>query len=58
VEVSAAQMKALIALLPYVHKKQGEGGKKEQRQSDAKKVAGRFAAAAPPRLAAVGGKKV
>ena len=57
-EVSQAQMKALLALLPYVHAKVGEGGKKEQRQDQAKKVAGRFSAAAPPKLAAVGGRKV
>jgi phage terminase small subunit len=57
-EVSVSQQKALTALLPYVHTKKGEGGKKERRQEDAKKVAGRFSAAAPPKLAAVGGKKV
>jgi phage terminase small subunit len=57
-EVSQAQMKALIALLPYVHSKKGEGGKKEQRQEAATKVASRFSPAAPPKLAAVGGKKV
>jgi hypothetical protein len=57
-EVSQGQMKALLALLPYVHQKKGEGGKKDQREDAAKKVAGRFAAGAPPKLAAVGGKKV
>jgi phage terminase small subunit len=57
-EVSAQQLKALTALLPYVHTKKGEGGKKEQRQEAAEKVAGRFSPAAPPKLAAVGGKKV
>lgn len=57
-EPSPAQMKALIALMPYVHTKRGEGGKKEQRQEAAQKVAGRFAPAAPPKLAAVGGRKV
>jgi len=57
-EVSVAQQKALTALLPYVHTKRGEGGKKEQRQEAAQKVAGRFSASAPPKLAAVGGKKV
>ena len=45
-EPSPAQMKALIALMPYVHTKRGEGGKKEQRQEAAQKVAGRFAPAA------------
>lgn len=58
IEVSPQQLKALTALLPYVHGKKGEGGKKEQRQADAQKVAGRFAAAAPPKLVAAGGKKV
>jgi phage terminase small subunit len=57
-EVSVSQQKALTALLPYVHTKRGEGGKKEQKQEAAAKVAGRFAAAQPPKLAAVGGKKV
>ena len=49
---------AAKALMPFVHKKLGEGGKKEQKDEAAKKVAGRFTAAAPPRLAAAGGKKV
>lgn len=57
-DVNTQQMKALIALLPYVHTKKGEGGKKEQRHAEAKKVAGRFAPSAPPRLVAAGGKKV
>ena len=60
-EVSPAQLQALKALLPYTHQKMGEGGKKEKRQEAAGKVAGkagRFSAAAPPRLAAVGGKSV
>jgi phage terminase small subunit len=48
-EVSQAQMKALLALLPYVHTKKGEGGKKDEAAGNAKKAAGgRFAAAAPP----------
>lgn len=48
-EVNQAQMKALLALLPYVHTKKGEGGKKDERASEAKKAgAGKFAAAAPP----------
>lgn len=42
----------------YVHAKVGEGGKKVQKQAEAEKVAGRFAAAAPPRLAAAGGMKI
>lgn len=49
---------AAKALLPYTHPKLGEGGKKEQRNEEAKKVASRFAPAAPPKLVAAGGKKV
>ncbi len=49
---------AAKALMPFEHKKLGEGGKKEQKQADAQKVAGRFSAAAPPKLVAAGGKKV
>lgn len=49
---------AAKALMPFVHAKKGETGKKEQKDEAAKKVAGRFAQAAPPRLAAAGGKKV
>lgn len=48
---------AAKALMPFVHQKLGEGGKKEQKQKEAEKVAGRFSSAAPPKLAAVGGKK-
>lgn len=33
-------------------------GKKEQRQQDAQKVAGRFSPSAPPRLVAAGGKHI
>lgn len=51
------QISAAKALLPFQHPKLGEGGKKEQRKKDAESVAGRFAPA-PPRLAAVYGKKV
>lgn len=48
IEVSAQQMKALTALLPYVHTKKGDGGIKDDRADKAKKAAGKFAAAAPP----------
>ena len=40
------------ALMPFKHQKLGEGGKKDQKNEDAKKVASRFAAAAPPQLKA------
>ena len=49
---------AAKALMPFMHQKKGEGGKKEQRQEDAKKVAGRFSPAAPPKLAAANGKRL
>ncbi|SDV49809.1 terminase small subunit [Chitinasiproducens palmae] len=49
---------AAKALLPFQHAKKGEVGKKDQRNEDAKKVASRFAPAAPPKLVANGGKKV
>ncbi|MDR6394640.1 terminase small subunit [Herbaspirillum seropedicae] len=49
---------AAKALMPFMHKKLGEGGKKDARDEEAKKVASRFPAAAPPRLAASGGKKL
>ena len=52
------RIEAAKALMPFVHKKLGEGGKKEQTDEEAKKVAGRFASAAPPKLIAAGGKKV
>jgi phage terminase small subunit len=50
---------AAKAMLPFKHQRLGEGGKKDQKQDAAKKVgAGKFAAAAPPKLVAAGGKKV
>lgn len=50
---------AAKSLMPFMHQRLGEGGKKDQKQGDAEKVAGgKFAASAPPRLAATGGKKV
>jgi phage terminase small subunit len=52
------RIEAAKALMPFMHKKLGEGGKKEQQNDNARKVAGRFAPGAPPRLAASGGKKV
>jgi phage terminase small subunit len=49
IEVTPNQMKALTALLPYVHTKKGDGGKKDEQGDAAKKAgAGKFAAAAPP----------
>jgi phage terminase small subunit len=53
-EVTPQQMKALTALLPYVHKKLGEGGKKEQAAERAGVAAKRFGARPAP-LKLVGG---
>lgn len=52
------RMQAATLAAPYCHPKKGEGGKKESKLENAKKVASRFTAQAPPRLAASGGKKV
>lgn len=49
---------AAKALMPFMHTKLGEGGKKEQQAEAAKKVASKFASAMPPKLVAAGGKKV
>ncbi len=57
IEPTPVQMDAARSLLPFQHAKLGEIGKKEQRKGEAEKVAGRFAPA-PPRLAALAGKKV
>ena len=50
---------AAKAMLPFKHKKLGEGGKKEVK-ADAAKTAGggKFSPTAPPKLVAAGGKKV
>lgn len=46
-----ARIDAAKALMPYVHKRLGEGGKKEARKAEAKKVAsGKYAPAEPPKL--------
>lgn len=53
------RMDAAKAMLPFKHQKLGEGGKKDQKQDAAAKAgAGKFAATAPPKLVAAGGKKV
>ena len=50
---------AAKALMPFAHHKLGEGGKKEQKQAEAKKAAtGKFSAAAPPKLVASGGSRL
>ena len=53
------RLQAASIAAPYVHPRKGEGGKKDAAADAAKKVgAGRFAAAAPPKLVAAGGRKV
>jgi phage terminase small subunit len=48
---------AAKTLMPFMHGKIGEGGKKDQQQDAAKKVAGgKFAAAAPPKLVVNNGR--
>ena len=49
---------AAKTLMPFEYPKKGETGKKEQANENAKKVSSRFAAAAPPKLVAAGGRKV
>lgn len=44
---------AAKAMLPFKHQKLGEGGKKDQKNEEAKKVASRFGAGRPPSLKAV-----
>jgi phage terminase small subunit len=48
---------AAKSVLPFVHQKLGEGGKKEEKANAAKKAgAGRFGAAAPPKLVVNNGR--
>lgn len=47
---TAAQLRAAVAALPYVHQRLGEGGKKDQTRRAAAKVASRFVPVSPPRL--------
>lgn len=59
VEATTGQIRAAIAAVQYTHTKRGDGGKKDEEAEKAKKAgAGKFAAAAPPKLVAAGGKKV
>ncbi|VGQ11778.1 hypothetical protein SB5439_04994 [Klebsiella variicola] len=46
---------AAKALLPYLHSKKGEGGKKDAKSDAAKKAASRFVQPQPPRLVANNG---
>jgi len=53
----SARLQAAVQAAPYVHAKPAPVGKKEAKNEAARK-ASRFAPAAPPRLAAAGGKRV
>ena len=55
-DASPTQISAAAAALPFIHKKLGEGGKKDQTQKAAEKVASRFAPVAAPRLISSNGK--
>ena len=49
------RIEAAKAMLPYTHKRLGEGGKKEAKQEEAENIARKFSAGRPP-LRVVGGK--
>jgi len=51
VEAKPLQVRAAIAAVQYTHTKRGDGGKKEDQASRAKKASsGRFASSEPPKL--------
>lgn len=56
ITVSAEQMKALVALLPYVHAKKGAASGAQE--TPAKPASGRYGVRKGPRLVAAGGKAV
>ena len=49
-EATPLQVRAAIAAVQYTHTKRSDGGKKEEAQKNAQKVAGRFSVSAPPKL--------
>lgn len=49
---------AAKALMPFMHSKKGESVKGDKADAAKKAASGRFGSAAPPRLAAAGGKRV
>lgn len=54
VEATAAQIKAATAAVQYTHRKLGEGGKKDEKDKNAKEAAaGKFGTAPPPSLKVV-----
>lgn len=60
IKAAPLQVRAAIAAVQYTHTKRGDGGKKEAADVAAKITAGagKFSASPPPKLAAVGGKKI
>lgn len=55
---SKLRVDAAKALMPFIHPRKGEGGKKEERQKAAEQVASKFSRQAPPKLVAANGKQV
>lgn len=49
---------AAKALMPFLHSRKGEGGKKDAAKEAAEKAAGKFSRQAPPKLVAANGKQV
>lgn len=49
---------AAKALMPFLHPRKGESGKKETAKEAAEKAAGKFSRQAPPKLVAANGKQV
>lgn len=49
---------AAKALMPFLHSRKAEGGKKDAAKEAAEKAAGKFSRQAPPKLVAANGKQV
>lgn len=49
---------AAKALMPFLHPRKGESGKKDSAKEAAEKAAGKFSKQAPPKLVAANGKQV
>jgi phage terminase small subunit len=59
VDATNAQITAAKAMLPFVHKRIGDEGKKKEKQDAAKQVSDRFSnAGAPPKLVVNGGRSI
>lgn len=51
IDATALQIRAATAALPFLHRKLGEGGKKDEASEASKKASkGKYAPSAPPRL--------